>query len=236
MSGLNYKELRSFDAGTRPNNTQFDEGQLFFNYADQVIASQDSGGAIVEVANYKKPIGGGFIEQWTNTTTATGTTVQVLYKPGYVSVFKNGLRLQSSEYIATDGVQITIAAAVAGDTILVDSYDVDSGFAVTEVPAGSTMVTLPAATTKDCVWVYIGGRFSTAWTLSSTTQVTLGAPASAAVAVVSFNRETALVNTYNSSVAYGVGAVVAYKGILYKCTTAQAAGAFVEANWRAVPS
>jgi hypothetical protein len=78
----------------------------------------------------------------TNFTATSGQTTftGLSYTVGYVDVYRNGVRLTSSDYTATSGSTIVLTdAAAAGDSIMVESYKITTVTDSSDMPlAGGT--------------------------------------------------------------------------------------------------
>jgi len=69
-------------------------------------------------------VGTGILNSVEHTATSGQTTFTATYDPGYLNVFLNGIKLDSSDYTATDGASVVLdTGATAGDTLFVQSYD-----------------------------------------------------------------------------------------------------------------
>jgi hypothetical protein len=57
------------------------------------------------------------------TATASQTTFTISYSPGYVDVYRNGVKLTNSDYTATNGTSIVLASGcIVGDIVEIVSY------------------------------------------------------------------------------------------------------------------
>ena len=80
-----------------------------------------------------------------NVTDLTATSGQTTfapasYTPGFINVYRNGVRLGAADYTATNGTTITLAsAATAGDLITVESFYVSS--VLNAIPANPGSIT-----------------------------------------------------------------------------------------------
>jgi len=73
----------------------------------------------------------------TFTATASQTSFSYTYKPGFIDVFLNGIRLNSTEFIANNGTSILLLeAASLGDVLDVVEYTMGIGTAGPQGPAG----------------------------------------------------------------------------------------------------
>ena len=75
---------------------------------------------VFEVVQYKNGL---VSAATTHTSVGLQTSYSASYTPGYVDVFYNGVKLNSSEYTATDGLNVEFTTpAIAGDTVEIVSY------------------------------------------------------------------------------------------------------------------
>ena len=78
---------------------------------------------------------------FTFTATEGQTTFTVSYTAGYIDVFLNGIRLNSSEYIASNGTTVVlIQGASAGDVLDVVEYRMGIGDTGPQGPAASITI------------------------------------------------------------------------------------------------
>lgn len=226
------KELRSYTAGKSPALSEIAEGQLFLNITDRFIAGRDNANNIVMLGNMSKPIYGYFERTEVEVTFGSLTTVQTHYKKNYTNVYLNGKRLLSTQYTASDNVQVTIPTAVSGDKLLLEIFDEDSGMTVSEFPSGGSTFTVSGG--FDACMVFVGGLATADYTVGGGNTVSLTAPTALSVAIVAFNATAPFVGTYDKTKSYSVGDKVVYIGAKYTCTAATT-GTFNAAKWSITP-
>jgi hypothetical protein len=110
-----------------------DLGRTFIYYND------GSSSQWVDAAPFNIPEPDATPGKTTGTFTATSgqTTFSYTYKPGFIDVFLNGIRLNSTEFIANNGTSITLLeAASLGDVLDVVEYTMGIGTAGPQGPEG----------------------------------------------------------------------------------------------------
>ena len=114
---------KSSTASSIPSAGALEPGELALNLADKKIYSKTTGGAIIEFND--APVA---IQTKTEfTATAGQTTFAVSYTAGAVNVYRNGVYLGKSDYVATDGGNIILGTGcTVGDSIEIEAFTVSA--------------------------------------------------------------------------------------------------------------
>ena len=115
-----------FVGANQPTGSNVTEGDLWFDTSAQILkvrsasGFQSAGSSVNGTAERKDYIVG------TNSgsyTSGSLTTFPAVYDPTYVDVYLNGVKLQPSDFTATDGANVILGSAAAtGDSISIVSF------------------------------------------------------------------------------------------------------------------
>lgn len=108
-------------------------------------AAPPSGSGNISARYLGIPASGVTTTAYRTVTEFTATAGQTTFTPpsytaGFINVYRNGVRLNSADYTATNGTTVVLAAgATAGDTVTVESFQVSS--VLNAIPATAGAVT-----------------------------------------------------------------------------------------------
>jgi hypothetical protein len=130
------------------------------------------------------------------TATAGQTTfTPASYTPGFINVFRSGVRLGASNFTATNGVTVVLTnAAAAGDLITIESFFVSSVLNAIPNVAGAITPTLLDSTSQ-----------SGSGALQIPVGTTAQRPVNPSAGMQRFNTETFIIEFYNGTSWVGVG-------------------------------
>jgi hypothetical protein len=117
------KIKRSSEPGKIPQPADLTPGELALNDADGAIYYKKSDGTIASLSSGATA---GTRRIYETTATAAQTTFVFPggYSPGFLDVWLNGIQLGNSDYVATNGTNISLVqAAVIGDFLRFVAYD-----------------------------------------------------------------------------------------------------------------
>jgi len=181
---------RSATQGAAPSTSDLALGEVAINtYDGKVYIKKDDGTAsIVEVGGAAS----GAYTKYAYTATASQTTFTVSYAPGYVDVWLNGVKLDTSDYTATSGSSIVLAsAATSGDLFEAIAWNVaniqENAYTKYSYTATASQTTFTASYTQGYVNVYLNGVLlldSTEYTATNGTSIVLTTGATAGDSVV----------------------------------------------------
>lgn len=184
------KLKRSSTSGNIPSTGQLDLGEIAINtYDGKVYIKKDNGTAsIVEVGGASS----GAYTKYAYTATSSQTTFSVSYAPGYVDVWLNGVKLDTSDYTATSGSSIVLASgATSGDLFEAIAWNVaniqENAYTKYSYTATASQTTFTASYTQGYVNVYLNGILlldSTEYTATNGTSIVLATGATAGDSVV----------------------------------------------------
>jgi len=115
---------KSSTAGSIPAANTLEPGEIAVNLTDKKIYSKQTDGTVIELS----PSGNSaLIDNVEFTATANQTTFTTAYDVGAIQVFLNGVRLQDSDFTATNGSTIVLASgAAANDVLSIQKFEVGS--------------------------------------------------------------------------------------------------------------
>lgn len=196
------KLKRSATQGAAPSTSDLALGEVAINtYDGKVYIKKDDGTAsIVEVGGAAS----GAYTKYAYTATASQTTFSVSYAVGYVDVWLNGVKLDTSDFTATNGASVVLASgATSGDLFEAIAWNVanlqQNAYTKYSYTATASQTTFTATYTAGFVNVYLNGVLlldSTEYTATNGTSVVLasGAASGDSVVIEAFS-------TYSSSSA-----------------------------------
>ena len=113
---------KSSTASSIPSASSLEPGEIAVNLADKKLYSKQTDGTVVELA----PRGdASLLTNVEFTASANQTTFSTTYDVGGIQVFLNGVRLQDSDFTATNGSTIVLASgAAANDVLSVQKFEV----------------------------------------------------------------------------------------------------------------
>jgi len=181
---------RSATQGAAPSTSDLALGEVAINtYDGKVYIKKDDGTAsIVEVGGAAS----GAYTKYAYTATASQTTFTVSYAPGYVDVWLNGVKLDTSDFTATSGSSIVLAsAATSGDLFEAIAWNIaniqQNAYTKYSYTATASQTTFTASYTQGYVNVYLNGVLlldSTEYTATNGTSIVLTTGATAGDSVV----------------------------------------------------
>jgi len=149
---------KSSTTGSVPSAGSLEPGELALNLADQKLYSKKTDGTVVEMS----PVAAQPTAMQTKTeftATAGQTTFTVAYTPNAVNVYRNGIRLQSSDFTATTGTTIVLDnACTVGDTLEVEAFTV-SGIVAKSTVLSEVKFTATQGQTSFSLTYDVGGVF-----------------------------------------------------------------------------
>jgi len=115
---------KSSTAGSIPAANTLEPGEIAVNLTDKKIYSKQTDGTVIELS----PSGNSaLIDNVEFTATANQTTFTTAYDVGGIQVFLNGVRLQDSDFTATNGSTIVLASgAAANDVLSIQKFELGS--------------------------------------------------------------------------------------------------------------
>jgi len=149
---------KSSTSGSVPAASSLEPGELALNLADQKLYSKKTDGTVVEMS----PVAAQPTAMQTKTeftATAGQTTFTVSYTPNAVNVYRNGVRLQSSDFTATTGTTIVLDdACTVGDSLEIEAFTV-SGIVAKSTVLSEVKFTATQGQTSFSLTYDVGGVF-----------------------------------------------------------------------------
>ena len=149
---------KSSTSGSVPAASSLEPGELALNLADQKLYSKKTDGTVVEMS----PVAAQPTAMQTKTeftATAGQTTFTVNYTPNAVNVYRNGVRLQSSDFTATTGTTIVLDdACTVGDSLEIEAFTV-SGIVAKSTVLSEVKFTATQGQTSFSLTYDVGGVF-----------------------------------------------------------------------------
>jgi len=180
---------RSATQGAAPSTSDLALGEVAINTYDgkMYIKKDDGTASIVEIGGPD-----GAYTKYSYTATASQTTFSVSYAVGYVDVWLNGVKLDSSDFTASNGSSIVLASgATSGDLFEAIAWNIaniqQNAYAKYSYTATSSQTTFAATYTPGFVNVYLNGVLlldSTEYTATNGTSIVLASGATAGDSVV----------------------------------------------------
>ena len=116
-----FKPKRSSTASSVPTTSDLADGELAVNSADQKIYLRD-GASIIEVGNASSASASTTrtVNRYVATANQTlfPSSGTITYTVGYVDVFLNGTKLDSTEFTASNGTTVTLTTGATVDDIV----------------------------------------------------------------------------------------------------------------------
>ena len=114
-----FKPKRSSTASSVPTTSNLADGELAVNSADQKIYLRD-GASIIEVGNASSTSTTRTVNRYVATANQTlfPSSGTITYTVGYVDVFLNGTKLDSTEFTASNGTTVTLTTGATVDDIV----------------------------------------------------------------------------------------------------------------------
>ena len=180
--------LKKSSVGAKvPLTTDLAFGELALNYSDGKLYYKDSSNAIQAFQSGSGTVSSlaSFDRKLYVISTAGTNTLAVNYAVGYVDVYVNGVKLNSTEFTATTGINVTITLLSVNDEVqLVGIKPVNVGSVSTKynrtsytATAGQTTfnITYSRTSTMSYVEVYVNGIFidTSEYTATTGTSITL---------------------------------------------------------------
>lgn len=183
------KLKRSATQGAAPSTSDLALGEVAINTYDgkMYIKKDDGSASIVEIGGPD-----GAYTKYSYTATASQTAFSVSYSVGYVDVWLNGVKLDTSEFTATSGSSIVLASgATSGDLFEAIAWNIaniqQNAYAKYSYTATASQTTFTATYTAGFVNVYLNGVLlldSTEYTATNGTSVVLASGATSGDSVV----------------------------------------------------
>ena len=154
------KLKRSASQGSAPSTSDLALGEVAINTYDgkMYIKKDDGTASIVEIGGAS----GGAYTRYTYTATSSQTTFSVSYSIGYVDVWLNGVKLDSSDFTASNGSTVVLSSgAAAGDlfeAIAWNASDIQQNpYTKFSYTATASQTTFAATYTPGLVNVFLNG-------------------------------------------------------------------------------
>jgi len=184
------KLKRSATEGAAPSTSDLALGEVAINTYDGkvYIKKNDGSDSIVEVGGAAS----GAYTKYAYTATSSQTTFSVSYAVGFVDVWLNGVKLDTSDFTATNTTSIVLAsAATSGDLFEAIAWNIadiqQNAYTKYSYTATSGQTTFTATYTQGYVNVYLNGILlidSTEYTATNGTSIVLASGATTGDSVV----------------------------------------------------